>query len=204
MGKPLVASLTVARPDWKSTWNLYNMNWTDDVPGQSSISSPRQEEDKVEFLSGIFESKSTGTPIAFIIWNKDQKPEDYNQLKDLYRPSHADFTYDQKYGFRDYRGGGRSSARETACRVVGGAIAKLLLNQAKINITAYVTQVGTVCLEKEYHSLDLDKIETSPVRCPDKEVSLKMEKLLEELKEKGDTAGGSNPMHHHWCSGRNW
>jgi chorismate synthase len=159
-------------------------------PGQSPQTSARQEDDKVEFLSGIFEGKSTGAPIAFIIWNKDQKPEDYNQLKDLYRPSHADFTYDQKYGFRDYRGGGRSSARETACRVVGGAIAKLLLNQVKINITAYVTQVGTVCLEKDYHSLDLDKIETSPVRCPDKEVSLKMEKLFEELKEKGDTAGG--------------
>jgi chorismate synthase len=159
-------------------------------PGQSTLSSPRQEEDKVEFLSGIFEDKSTGTPIAFIIWNKDQKPDDYNQLKDIYRPSHADFTYDQKYGFRDYRGGGRSSARETACRVVGGAIAKLLLNHEKINITAYVTQVGTVCLEKEYNSLDLSKIETSPVRCPDPGVSLKMGKLIGELKEKGDTTGG--------------
>jgi chorismate synthase len=159
-------------------------------PGQSALSSPRQEEDKFEFLSGIFEGKSTGTPIAFIIWNKDQKPEDYSQLKDLYRPSHADFTYDQKYGYRDYRGGGRSSARETACRVVGGAIAKLLLNQVKIKISAYVTQVGTVSLEKDYHSLDFGKIETSPVRCPDSEVSLKMEKLIEELKAKGDTTGG--------------
>ena len=159
-------------------------------PGQSSISSPRQEEDKVEFLSGIFEGKSTGAPIAFIIWNKDQKPADYNQLKDLYRPSHADFTYDQKYGFRDYRGGGRSSARETASWVAAGAIAKLILNQSKIKITAYVTQVGTVRLEKEYHKLDLSKIENSPVRCPDPEVSLKMEKIIEDLKEKGDTTGG--------------
>jgi chorismate synthase len=159
-------------------------------PGQSSLSSPRQEEDKVEFLSGIFEDKSTGAPIAFIIWNKDQKPEDYNHLKDLYRPSHADFTYDQKYGFRDYRGGGRSSARETACRVVGGAIAKLLLNNHKIVIRSYVSRIGTVSMDKEYHSLDFSKIESSLVQCPDSEVSLKMEKLLEELKQKGDTTGG--------------
>ena len=157
MEKPLVALLMVVRPDWKSTWNLYNMNWTDDVRDNLQFHHPARKKIKFEFLSGIFEGKSTGAPIAFIIWNKDQKPEDYDQLKDLYRPSHADFTYDQKYGFRDYRGGGRSSARETACRVVGGAIAKLLLNQSKINITAYVTQVGTVCLEKEYHSLDLNQ-----------------------------------------------
>jgi chorismate synthase len=159
-------------------------------PDQSSISTQRHEEDKVEFLSGIFEGKSTGAPIGFIIWNKDQKPEDYDQLKDLYRPSHADFTYDQKYGFRDHRGGGRSSARETACRVVGGAIAKLLLNQLKINIHAYVTQVGTVSLDKDYNSIDFSKIETSPIRCPDPEVSQEMEKLIKELKEKGDTTGG--------------
>ena len=159
-------------------------------PGQSSLSSPRQEEDKFEILSGVFEGKSTGAPIAFIIWNKDQKPEDYDQLKDLYRPSHADFTYDQKYGYRDHRGGGRSSARETVSWVTAGAIAKLMLNQSKIKITAYVTQVGNVLLEKEYHSLDLSKIENSPVRCPDSETSLKMGELIEELKEKGDTTGG--------------
>ncbi len=159
-------------------------------PGQSSLSSPRQEEDKFEILSGVFEGKSTGAPIAFIIWNKDQKPEDYDQLKDLYRPSHADFTYDQKYGYRDHRGGGRSSARETVSWVTAGAIAKLMLNKSKIKITAYVTQVGNVLLEKEYHSLDLSKIENSPVRCPDSETSLKMGELIEELKEKGDTTGG--------------
>jgi chorismate synthase len=159
-------------------------------PGKSSISSPRREDDTVEFLSGIFEGKSTGTPIAFIIWNKDQKPEDYDQLKELYRPSHADFTYDQKYGFRDYRGGGRSSARETACRVVGGALAKLLLAQAKITIKAFVTQIGNIRLEKEPHKIDLSSIENSPVRCPDTETSQKMEKLLAELKQTGDTTGG--------------
>jgi chorismate synthase len=159
-------------------------------PGQSDLTTSRKEEDKAEFLSGIFEGKSTGTPISFIIWNKDQKPEDYSQLKELYRPSHADFTYDQKYGFRDYRGGGRSSARETACRVVGGAVAKLLLNQEKIGIKAYVTQIGTVKLEQEYLITDLSKTENSPVRCPDAETSLKMEKLIEEFKEKGDTTGG--------------
>jgi chorismate synthase len=159
-------------------------------PGQSILTSPRQEEDKIEFLSGIFDGKSTGMPVAFIIWNKDQKSEDYDQLKELYRPSHADFTYDQKYGFRDYRGGGRSSARETACRVVGGAIAKLLLNRKKIEIKAFVSQIGNVKLDKEYIAIDLSKTETSPVRCPDAETGLKMEKLLEELKEKGDTTGG--------------
>lgn len=160
-------------------------------PGQSSISSPRKEEDTVEFLSGIFEGKSTGTPIAFIIRNKDHKPEDYEQMKEVYRPSHADFTYDQKYGFRDYRGGGRSSARETACRVVGGALAKLLLIREKIDIKAYVTQIGTVKLEKELYHPDLNQIENSPVRCPDFETSQKMEMLLEELKQKGDTTGGT-------------
>jgi chorismate synthase len=159
-------------------------------PGQSSISSPRKEEDTVEFLSGIFEGKSTGTPIAFIIRNKDHKPEDYEQMKEVYRPSHADFTYHQKYGFRDYRGGGRSSARETACRVVGGSLAKLLLVREKIDIKAYVTQIGTVKLEKELYHPDLNQIENSPVHCPDPETSLKMEKLLEELKQKGDTTGG--------------
>lgn len=159
-------------------------------PGQSSIASPRKEEDTVEFLSGIFEGKSTGTPIAFIIRNKDQKPEDYDQLKELYRPSHADFTYDQKYGFRDYRGGGRSSARETACRVVGGALAKLLLAHEKITVKAFVTQIGTIKLEKEFHVIDLTEIENSPVRCPDPETSHKMGTLLEELQQKGDTTGG--------------
>jgi chorismate synthase len=159
-------------------------------PGQSSLTTSRKEEDKVEFLSGIFESQSTGTPISFIIWNNDQKPEDYSQIKDCYRPSHADFTYDQKYGFRDYRGGGRSSARETACRVVGGAIAKLLINHEKIEIKAFVSQIGTVKLEHEFQLPDLSKIENSPVRCPDVETSIKMEKLIEQLKEKGDTTGG--------------
>lgn len=160
-------------------------------PGQSTLASPRQEEDKVEFLSGIFEGKSTGTPIAFVIWNKDQKPEDYDQLKNLYRPSHADFTYQQKYGVRDYRGGGRSSSRETASWVVGGAISKMLLKKENIIITAYVDQVGTIILEKNYQELDLSKTESSPVRCSDPNTSREMEKYIEELKKKGDTTGGA-------------
>jgi chorismate synthase len=159
-------------------------------PGQSTLTSPRQEEDKVEFLSGIFVGKSTGVPIAFIIRNKDQRPEDYNEIANIYRPSHADFTYDQKYGRRDYRGGGRSSSRETASWVVGGAISKLLLKMENIIITAYVDQVGTIFLEKNYHELDLSNTESSLVRCPDPKSSREMEKYIEELKKKGDTAGG--------------
>lgn len=159
-------------------------------PGQSSMTSPRFEEDKIEILSGIFEGKSTGTPIGFIIWNKDQHPEDYDQLKDLYRPSHADYTYDQKYGFRDYRGGGRSSARETACRVAAGAIAKLLIMEKGITITAFVTQIGNIALEQDYQQYDLTQTEHSPVRCPEPEASRKMEELIQQLKDKGDTTGG--------------
>ncbi len=159
-------------------------------PGRSDLMTSREEEDKVELLSGIFEGKTTGTPIGFIIPNKDHKSEDYDHLKDVYRPSHADFTYEQKYGIRDYRGGGRSSARETACRVVGGAIAKLLLNQHQIEVNGYVSQIGTVVLDKDYHLLNLKETESSPVRCPHKETSMKMVELIEKLKSVGDTTGG--------------
>jgi chorismate synthase len=159
-------------------------------PGQSILTSQRREEDKIEFLSGIFKGESTGAPIAFIIWNKDPRPEDYKDFQNLYRPSHADFTYDQKYGHRDYRGGGRSSSRETASWVVGGAFAKLLLKKENISIMAFVDQVGNIVLEKNYKSLDLSQTESSPVRCPDPETSQKMESLILELKEKGDTIGG--------------
>ncbi len=152
-------------------------------PGQSPMTSPRSEEDKIEILSGIFEGKSTGTPIGFIIWNKDQHPEDYDHLKDLYRPSHADYTYDQKYGFRDYRGGGRSSARETACRVAAGAIAKLFIREKGITISAFVSQIGNIALEQDYQKYDLTQTEHSPVRCPDPEASWKMEELIKQLKE---------------------
>jgi chorismate synthase len=159
-------------------------------PGQSHITTQRKESDTVEFLSGIFEGKTTGTPIGFTIKNEDQKTKDYSHLKETFRPSHADFTYEHKYGFRDYRGGGRSSARETASRIVGGAIAKLLLKQQNISIHAFVKQVGEIKLNKTFHELDLSKTESSLVRCPDKETSDKMLAYIEEIKKEGDTIGG--------------
>lgn len=159
-------------------------------PGQSRITTPRKEDDKVEFLSGIFEGKTTGTPIGFIIKNKDQQSEDYKYLKDIYRPSHADFTYDKKYGVRDHRGGGRSSARETATRVIAGAIAKLVLRDSNVDITAFVSQIGPIKIENELNELTTESIEKSIVRCPDEETSLKMIKYIEQLKEEGDSTGG--------------
>lgn len=159
-------------------------------PGQSHITTQRREDDKVNFLSGIFEGKTTGHPIGFVIANTNQKSSDYEHLKDTYRPSHADFTYEQKYGLRDYRGGGRSSARETACRIVGGAIAKLLLKQYNIHISAYVSQVGTIKLNKSYKDLNLTLTEQSIIRCPDKETSDKMIGLIEQVRKDGDTIGG--------------
>lgn len=159
-------------------------------PGQSDISTPRIEADKVEFLSGIFEGTTTGAPIAFLIRNTNQQSADYDHLKDIFRPSHADYTYEQKYGFRDFRGGGRSSARETLARVVGGAIAKLLLKRSGISITAYVSQIGKIALDKTMRELDLTSTESNPVRCPDTETARLMEAYLKELKERGDTTGG--------------
>jgi len=159
-------------------------------PGQSEITTQRKEEDKVEFLSGIFEGLTTGTPIGFIIKNEDQKEKDYSHLKDSYRPSHADFTYEKKYGHRDHRGGGRSSARETACRVVAGAIAKLLLEESNIKINAFVKQVGEIKLEKNFNELDLSKTSLSIVRCPDENTAEKMINLINETKKQGDTVGG--------------
>ena len=160
-------------------------------PGQSEISTPRKEEDKVEFLSGIFEGKTTGTPIAFVIWNVNQHSGDYEHLKDVYRPSHADFTYQQKYGIRDYRGGGRSSARETAGRVVAGAIAKLILRQIGIEITAYTSQVGHIAMNQETNeSIDFSQIEKNIVRCPQPEVAEQMTEYIKALKEVGDSIGG--------------
>ena len=159
-------------------------------PGHGIATSKRDEADEVEFLSGIFEGKTTGTPISFQIKNKDQRSKDYSHIKDIYRPSHADFTYDQKYGFRDYRGGGRASARETAVRVVAGAIAKMLLQQLNINITAFVSQLGEVALYTHYTDLDLSTIEDSNVRCPDAITSEAMEFMLNEVVKLGDTIGG--------------
>ncbi len=159
-------------------------------PGQSSISSPRKEDDKVEFLSGIFEGKSLGTPIAFIIKNADQKSGDYFKLKDVYRPSHADFVYEKKYGIRDHRGGGRSSARETIARVVAGAIAKLYLMQYGIQINAFVKQIGTVKLIGEHTQFDIKMAEANVVRCPDDEIAKQMIAHIEKLRDEGDTCGG--------------
>ncbi len=157
-------------------------------PGQSAIVTQRKEPDSVEFYSGIFEGKTTGTPIGFAIHNTNQKSHDYSHIKDSYRPSHADYVYDQKYGFRDYRGGGRSSARETASRVVAGAIAKQFLKDIKIN--AYVSQVGNLALNTDYKDLDFSLIESNDVRCPDPEMALKMENYIKEIRKEGDTVGG--------------
>lgn len=158
-------------------------------PGQSAIVTQRKEEDEVKFLSGIFEGKTTGTPIGFIIENTNQKSKDYSHIKDVYRPSHADFTYDKKYGVRDYRGGGRSSARETACRVAAGAIAKQLISKIKIN--AFVSSVGDIFIDKPYQDLDFSKTENNDVRCPDADTAIRMEKLIKETRKNGDTVGGT-------------
>lgn len=157
-------------------------------PGQSAIVTQRKEPDTVEFYSGIFEGKTTGTPIGFAIHNTNQKSGDYSHIKDSYRPSHADYVYDKKYGFRDYRGGGRSSARETASRVVAGAIAKQFLS--KIEIKAYVSQVGALRLETPYQEVDLSLVESNPVRCPDAVMATKMEDYIKEIRKEGDTVGG--------------
>jgi chorismate synthase len=159
-------------------------------PGQSSIATPRKEDDKVEFLSGIFEGKTTGTPIAFIIWNQNQHSKDYDHLKEIYRPSHADFTYQQKYGVRDHRGGGRSSARETASRVVAGAIAKLALSQHGVSIHAYTSQVGPIAMTQSMDTVDLQQIESNIVRCPQADIAEKMISYIQELKKEGDSTGG--------------
>ncbi|MFL5753200.1 MAG: chorismate synthase, partial [Bacteroidia bacterium] len=159
-------------------------------PGQSHIVTQRKEGDKVEFLSGIFEGKSTGSPIGFIIRNEDQKSKDYDHIKEAYRPSHADFTYDKKYGIRDYRGGGRSSARETVARTVAGAIAKLLLMHYGISVQAFVSQVGKLKLLKPYQEMDLNETEKNIVRCPDPETAEQMISLIEEVRKQGDTLGG--------------
>ena len=158
-------------------------------PGQSKVTSPRKEDDKVQLLSGIFEGKSTGTPIGFLIPNINSKSSDYSNIKDVFRPSHADYTYEEKYGLRDYRGGGRSSARETACRVVAGSIAKQILNNYGIKISAYVLSIGNIFADEK--NVDLNKdYDSNIVRCPDADASVKMINLITELKSKGNTVGG--------------
>ena len=157
-------------------------------PGQSKIVTQRKESDKVEFLSGMFEGKTTGTPIGFIIVNKDQKSKDYDHIKNIFRPSHADFVYQKKYGIRDYRGGGRSSARETACRVVAGSIAKQILND--ISFKAFVSRVGDVSISSDFSKVNFENIEKNPVRCPDLKKAEEMENLIKSVRKEGDTIGG--------------
>ena len=159
-------------------------------PGQSALTTARKEGDKVEILSGVFEGKTTGCPIGFLVRNENQHSNDYDNLRNLFRPSHADFTYFKKYGLRDHRGGGRTSARETIARVVGGAFAKLALRRLGISITAYTSQVGHIALPGTYADLDLSLVESNPVRCPDEKVAEEMAKLIAEVKAEGATIGG--------------
>jgi chorismate synthase len=159
-------------------------------PGQSKITTQRKEEDEIEILSGVFEGKTTGTPIGIVIQNADQKSKDYSHIADKFRPSHADYTYFEKYGIRDYRGGGRSSARETAARVAGGAIAKQFLAAKGVKIQAFVSQVGDLTLEKSYQELNLDLAEDNIVRCPDPEMAEKMINLIDSVRLDRDTIGG--------------
>lgn len=159
-------------------------------PGQSKITTARQEADRVELLSGVFEGKSTGCPIGFIVRNENQHSQDYENLRTIFRPSHADYTYLKKYGIRDHRGGGRSSARITISRVVAGALAKLALRQHGISIQAYTSQVGPIALDRDYRRYDLTLTEQNDVRCPDPEKAQQMEELISEVKAAGDTIGG--------------
>lgn len=159
-------------------------------PGQSSITTPRDEKDQVRLLSGVFRGQSTGTPIGFMVENTNQHSQDYDNIADVFRPSHADFTYYSKYGRRDHRGGGRSSARETISRVVGGALAKLVLRREGISVVAFTSQVGNVALERPYGELDLSKIETNIVRCPDEDVANRMIDLISRVKAEKDSVGG--------------
>lgn len=159
-------------------------------PGQSKITTSRQEADQVEILSGVFEGKSTGCPIGFIVRNTNQHSQDYENMRCLFRPSHADYTYYNKYGVRDHRGGGRSSARITISRCVGGALAKLVLRQLGVSVQAYTSQVGPIALERDYRQYDLSLTETNAVRCPDLEKAREMEALITQMKAEGDTIGG--------------
>jgi chorismate synthase len=159
-------------------------------PGQSRITTQRQEADEFQVLSGVFDGKTTGTPIAMVINNGDQRSKDYAHIAQQFRPSHADFTYDAKYGVRDYRGGGRSSARETASRVAAGAIAKLILKKLGVSITAYVSKVGKLTLAKNYNELDLAEAENNAVRCPDPDLATKMFNYIDGIRKNGDSVGG--------------
>ena len=168
-------------------------------PGQSAITTSRQEPDEVELLSGVFEGRTTGCPIGFIVRNRNQHSQDYDELRTLFRPSHADYTYYYKYGTRDHRGGGRSSARITLSRVVAGALAKLAIKQLGISIEAYTSQVGIIALEHDYRHYDLSLTESNAVRCPDAEKAAEMEQLIRQVKADGDTIGGVISCVIHGC-----
>jgi len=159
-------------------------------PGQSRITTQRKESDSFQVLSGVFEGKTTGTPVALVIYNEDQRSKDYGHIADKFRPSHADYTYTEKYGIRDYRGGGRSSARETAARVAAGALAKRMLQGAGVEICSYVSQVGRLKLDKNYTELDLARIDDNAVRCPDEATAQKMFDYIDEVRKAGDSVGG--------------
>ena len=160
-------------------------------PGQSAIVTQRNEKDRVRFLSGIFEGVTTGTPIGFVVENEDHHSNDYSNIRDVFRPSHADYTYTSKYGIRDYRGGGRSSARETIARVVAGALAMQALGQIGVTVTAYTSQVGNIALDNDYRRYDLSTIESNDVRCPDADAAARMHELIRQVQADGDTIGGT-------------
>ena len=160
-------------------------------PGQSAIVTQRNEKDRVRFLSGIFEGVTTGTPIGFVVENEDHHSNDYSNIRDVFRPSHADYTYTSKYGIRDYRGGGRSSARETIARVVAGALALQALGQIGVTVTAYTSQVGNIALDNDYRHYDLSTIESNDVRCPDADAAARMHELIRQVQADGDTIGGT-------------
>lgn len=171
-------------------WGFVQYQLNRRKPGQSKIVTQRKEADELEVLSGMFEGKTTGTPLTIFIANTNQKPKDYDHIKDKYRPSHADYTYIAKYGHRDYRGGGRSSARETAARVAAGAVAQQILAQKGIQIIAYVSQVGVLEVKTPYQDLNFDTIEQNPVRCPVPALAVEMEQYIKDVRKEGETTGG--------------
>ena len=189
-GKAIGGIIDGCPPGISIDYNIIQKQLDRRKPGQSKITSSRNENDKVEFLSGIFDNKTLGTPIGFVIKNNDAKIKDYDSLKNSFRPSHADFVYEKKYGIRDYRGGGRSSARETSVRVVAGAIAQQILSNLNIKVKAYVSKVKSIKLEKNYSEYNLENIDNNIIRCPDDKIAEEMISLINQTKLKGDTIGG--------------
>ena len=177
-------------PNFLFDFDLVQNDLNKRKPGQSKITTERKEDESFEVLSGLFEGKTTGAPLTLIVKNKNQNPADYDHLKNVFRPSHADYTYEQKYGFRDYRGGGRQSARETVARVLAGSVAKMVLNNIGISIHAFVSQIHNIKLEKNIEQIDFSEIENNIVRCPDDETANKMIALIEQVKAEGDSVGG--------------